>query len=350
MTEPSGLPTFGAVEAAGPIDPGSMYDVTAVISNVTEAQLQEASTDYPAEVTGLYLNTDGVTDRTRQLAADLTAGTTNPYDAAKAIATYLRSTGPFTYDTTRHPAQRSEPGPGRLLPVRPAGPARVLRVLRLVHGPPGPQRGHPGPPGRGLRPGRVRRVRRVPGHPEAGPRLGRAVLPRATAGRSSRPPRRSTPSSSGPAAARRACRPHRAAPAWTTWAPSSRAWMAERSSRPRRASSRSPAGSRPGKSRRPMKRAPTTAGSSWRSWGWRSDMAHIAGSRRGAASGSSHPGICGWARMRLAAERAGIGRQPAETFYEYAGWLESELPSRAAGDSDHRGRQGVVRLFRTLHG
>ena len=41
------------------------------------------------------------------------------------------------------------------------------------------------------------------------------------------------------------------------------------------------------------------------------------------------PGDRGWARLNLAAQRAGIGRRPAETFYEYAGWLEAELPSRA---------------------
>ena len=41
------------------------------------------------------------------------------------------------------------------------------------------------------------------------------------------------------------------------------------------------------------------------------------------------PGDRGWARLNLAAQRAGIGRQPSETFYEYAGWLEAELPSRA---------------------
>jgi hypothetical protein len=41
------------------------------------------------------------------------------------------------------------------------------------------------------------------------------------------------------------------------------------------------------------------------------------------------PGDRGWARMNLAAQRAGIGRHPSETFYEYAGWLETELPSHA---------------------
>jgi hypothetical protein len=42
------------------------------------------------------------------------------------------------------------------------------------------------------------------------------------------------------------------------------------------------------------------------------------------------PGDRGWARLNLAAGRAGIGRRPSETYYEYAGWLETELPSRAA--------------------
>jgi hypothetical protein len=41
------------------------------------------------------------------------------------------------------------------------------------------------------------------------------------------------------------------------------------------------------------------------------------------------PGDRGWARLNLAAQRAGIGREPSETFYEYASWLEAELPARA---------------------
>jgi hypothetical protein len=33
-----------------------------------------------------------------------------------------------------------------------------------------------------------------------------------------------------------------------------------------------------------------------------------------------------WRHLAAAAERAGIGPRPAETIYEYAGWLEDQLP------------------------
>ena len=58
------------------------------------------------------------------------------------------------------------------------------------------------------------------------------------------------------------------------------------------------------------------------------------------------PGDRGWARLNLAAQRAGIGRQPSETFYEYAGWLESRAAESRRRDPDHRRRQGVVGLLR----
>ena len=34
-----------------------------------------------------------------------------------------------------------------------------------------------------------------------------------------------------------------------------------------------------------------------------------------------------WQRLTLAADRAGVGPRPSETIYEYAGWLEEQLPS-----------------------
>ena len=36
----------------------------------------------------------------------------------------------------------------------------------------------------------------------------------------------------------------------------------------------------------------------------------------------------GWRRLALAAGRAGVAQRPAETIYEYSGWLEEQIPSR----------------------
>jgi hypothetical protein len=33
-----------------------------------------------------------------------------------------------------------------------------------------------------------------------------------------------------------------------------------------------------------------------------------------------------WKHLTLAADRAGVGPRPSETIYEYAGWLEDQLP------------------------
>jgi hypothetical protein len=40
------------------------------------------------------------------------------------------------------------------------------------------------------------------------------------------------------------------------------------------------------------------------------------------------PGERQWHRLRLAADRAGVAQRPSETIYEYAGWLEEQIPRR----------------------
>ena len=46
-------------QPAGSLDAGQMYDVTAVVSDVTEAQLASAPTDYEPQVAALYLDRPG---------------------------------------------------------------------------------------------------------------------------------------------------------------------------------------------------------------------------------------------------------------------------------------------------
>ena len=47
-----------------------------------------------------------------------------------------------------------------------------------------------------------------------------------------------------------------------------------------------------------------------------------------------------WRQLTAAAERAGIGQRPSETIYEYAGWLEEQLPSH--GEPIHVVADGKV--------
>ncbi|MGQ0606863.1 MAG: transglutaminase TgpA family protein [Chloroflexota bacterium] len=97
--EPGGRPVLGGVEAANPIGPGEGYQLSVALTEADEAQLGAAGTDYPPVVADLYLDDATVTDRVRQLALDVTATATNPYEQAKALAAYLQRDRSFTYDT-----------------------------------------------------------------------------------------------------------------------------------------------------------------------------------------------------------------------------------------------------------
>jgi transglutaminase-like putative cysteine protease len=98
VVESGGLPFLGELKAASPVAAGEAYQIAALISRATEAQLQAAGQDYPAAIRDFYLGTDGVTDRTAQLAQQIVrdAGAVTPYDQAKALARFLQGEG-FRY-------------------------------------------------------------------------------------------------------------------------------------------------------------------------------------------------------------------------------------------------------------
>ena len=99
--ESGNQPFLGGLKLASPISPGEGYFITALISEATEAQLQSAGQAYPSEIEAHYLGTEGVTEDTFRLAARIVedAGARTPYDMAKALAAFLR--GPeFRYATS----------------------------------------------------------------------------------------------------------------------------------------------------------------------------------------------------------------------------------------------------------
>lgn len=100
--EPGGKPLLGALQSPSVLDKGKGYQITADISTATEAMLAGAGTSYPAEIRATYLSTDGVTQRTTELARQIVnlAGATDPYHEAKALADYLRTDPRFTYSTS----------------------------------------------------------------------------------------------------------------------------------------------------------------------------------------------------------------------------------------------------------
>jgi len=99
IQQPAGLPALGGVEAANSIGAGEGYQLLVAISEATQAQLGAAGTDYPDVVTQLYLDTPGLTDRVAELAQDITALATNPYEQAEALARFLQRDTRFQYAT-----------------------------------------------------------------------------------------------------------------------------------------------------------------------------------------------------------------------------------------------------------
>ncbi|MEO8251023.1 MAG: transglutaminaseTgpA domain-containing protein [Chloroflexota bacterium] len=99
--EPGGLPLLGALQSGVVLKDGKGYQITAAISTATEAMLVGAGQDYPPEVTATYLGLKGVTQRTFDLAHQIAtnAGAKDPYHEALALADFLRSDPSFRYST-----------------------------------------------------------------------------------------------------------------------------------------------------------------------------------------------------------------------------------------------------------
>ena len=98
--QPLGEPLIGAIDHANALGEGEAYQQVVAISTATEAELGTAGRDYPPEVTELYLDTPGLTDRVAKLAQDITAESENDYERARDLARYLSRDESFTYDTT----------------------------------------------------------------------------------------------------------------------------------------------------------------------------------------------------------------------------------------------------------
>lgn len=101
VTESSGAPVLAGIEHAQPLAPGQAYELEIAISRATQAQLGAAGREYPPEVGELYLDRTGITDGVAELAEEIVrlANATNDYERADALADYLRTDESFTYAT-----------------------------------------------------------------------------------------------------------------------------------------------------------------------------------------------------------------------------------------------------------
>ena len=346
--ESSGKPVLGGIDSASAIQPGQAYQVTALISGVSEAQLASAGTRLPGRDprdvprhAGPHHRGRGPRRPARRRGR---GGPVSPCQGDRGLPAH-RWLVPL-----RHVGGRAgpEPRPRRSVPLRAEPSRRVLRALRERDGAHGARDRHPGAAGRRLCPRRARRKGRLPVPSRECACVGRALLPRLRVAD---------------------LRGHEV-------------------DRPGRAGARPghepAAGSGAGRGRGRVDRIDEGTGdvNSF------SSFQPISGGRIVDERGNAVPtdesarggnllvlgviGLAGlafiWARMRRrrrsmrfltpgdrqwmrlawAGDRAGVSQSPAETFYEYAGWLEDQLPARRPRDPDHRRREGLAGLLGPL--
>lgn len=88
----------GGIRVGEPLQPGMIYSVLSLRQDYSPEQLRAAGTDYPTDITSVYLQLpESVTDRTRELAHSITGDETTAYDKTTALRDYLRDTYPYDF-------------------------------------------------------------------------------------------------------------------------------------------------------------------------------------------------------------------------------------------------------------
>ncbi len=101
---PKGVTPILSADMLGALTKRQSYEVDSLIPVVSANQLRNSSQTYPEEIRKRYLTLpETIPERVLDLAAQLTADGTNPYDKAKAIEAYLR-TYPYSLDVSAPPA------------------------------------------------------------------------------------------------------------------------------------------------------------------------------------------------------------------------------------------------------
>ena len=99
VSEPFGQPLLGHIQHASALGEGQSYQQDVALSTATESELGAAGDDYPEEVRDLYLDASRMTDQVADLAVRVTEGAENNYEKARALASYLSRDPSFSYST-----------------------------------------------------------------------------------------------------------------------------------------------------------------------------------------------------------------------------------------------------------
>ena len=325
--QPANAPVNGGLEASTAFVEGDAYQAVVAISDATKAELREAGTAYPEAIASLYLDDSRVTDGVRQLTETITAGAETPYDQAELLADYLTDGDDDTFQyATEAPVPRPEddlvefflldPDHGRIGYCEYYASAMVMMARSL---------GIPARLATGFAPGERTEegryiVREANAHAWAElyfPGYGWEIF-EATKSIDSQFVRRSGTNALP--------RPPTGVDPLDALDPSVDRRLSEASVP---STQPAPGAILPGED--PAAADPTREGNllvfmvlALLALGviW-FHVRRVQRQWRGLPAGEKS-----WRRLALAAGRAGVAQRPAETIYEYAGWLEEQIPSR----------------------
>ncbi|MFZ0534987.1 MAG: transglutaminase-like domain-containing protein [Anaerolineales bacterium] len=101
---PDGTVDFSTLISKDFVHPGDQYTTRSAIDVETVSELQAASTSYPEWVHDEYLQLpNNISTRTRELAKNISAGLSNPYDIANAVTDYLRNNIEYNQSISQPP-------------------------------------------------------------------------------------------------------------------------------------------------------------------------------------------------------------------------------------------------------
>ena len=99
-----GLVNYGSMMGKGFVHPGEQYTMRSAVDALMETDLQEAGTDYPQWVLDGYLQVpDEITPRSKELANEIAAGLSNPFDIVNAVTEYLRNNIEYNQSISQPP-------------------------------------------------------------------------------------------------------------------------------------------------------------------------------------------------------------------------------------------------------
>ncbi len=92
-----GIDKTGGIRLGEPLRPGMVYSVMSLRQDYTPEELKSATRNYPLDIAPYFQLSDTITERTWELAQELTQDAPTVYDKVIAVRDYLLATYPYDY-------------------------------------------------------------------------------------------------------------------------------------------------------------------------------------------------------------------------------------------------------------